>query len=137
VIASEINTGAGADRVTFQSGSVVQDTTITTGSGNDLVEFLGTSSVVGGGASLGSGPDTLIFGANSFVEAYNIDLGAGVDVDRVSFLGGLTEEQGVTITNATAGDILVIGANIPENTYTYDSVSGDFANSTDTISWLT
>jgi hypothetical protein len=139
VSGSTINTGVGNDQVIVGAGSTVDESNFDLGAGNDTISFEGLVFGTGGDdvIALGTGADTLVFGASSFVFGYSIDLGSDLDIDGIFFNSGLTEFQDITITGASLGDTLFIGAGgdpLISGSYTFDGTY--FSNTDDTLTFL-
>jgi hypothetical protein len=140
---TSVNTGAGNDIIQFEksvgvdldagegddiaeTGSKVKNTNIDMGAGNDLLVFGGT--VRDANIAGGEGADTFEFFGK--IKNTTVDLGGNdgsVDTIKISSFDDI--KDGVVITGAEEGDVLIIG----DEKYSYDPNTDSWTSPNDTL----
>ena len=130
---SQINSGnQGGDTLIFANGLQFWDSSMNLGSGADSLIFGANADFYGSTLATGAGPDTIVFGANTAFDATTLDLG-GSGNNVIWFNGdNALNDGGLSITGASAGDTLFIGA----VAYGYNTGTSNFTL-TDGTAWTT
>ncbi len=111
----------------FTVTGTAKNLTVDSGAGDDTLIFGGNVST--STFLLGDGADSISFGGR--VRQTTIDLGSDTDVDVISFTSKAAIADGVVVTGAGDGDLLVIGG----EEYVYDSDVSGFVGDSETISF--
>ena len=120
---SQINSGNSVgDTLIFANGLQFWESSTNLGSGADSLIFGANADFYSSTLSTGAGADTIVFGANTAFESTSLDLGgSGNNVIWFNNDNALND-GGVSITGASAGDTLLIGA----VAYGYNTSAGNF-----------